>query len=307
MIAKVVGFHQERTLGVVQFGTSGQNTFEYVSVGAAIGQNLIEIRELDDAGSVNAVLVVNPSDSYVFLMDGDILAGAKQNRVVNASLLLEPRSKTRIPVSCVERGRWHHVSQGFTGTTYSAPTHLRAAKAAQVNESLRRKLGFASDQGEIWGSVANYQRAHRVLSGTSNLSDVYDEKEPHLDHLVSRFVPDERANGLAVFFGKTLAAIDLFNRTEVYREYFPKILRGAAFEASAMRRPASSLSQAEAEYRTLETLDAFEQMSREEHASVGVGVDRRFESAEMTGFELVFDVHLIHLGALRVRNGIRES
>ncbi len=310
MIAKMVKFQCESTLGVVQFGTSGQDTFPYCATDAAIRDRMIEVRELNETGSVNTILVVNSSPQYVFLMDGDILAGAKQNRVVNASVLLAPHSKTAVPVSCVEHGRWHHVSPRFAGTDYAAPTSLRASKASQVRANLQSKMGFQADQMQIWGRVADYQRIHGVASGTSNISDVFDEKGSRLNHLIKRFNADPQANGIAIFFGNHLACIDVFNRLDVFREYFPKILRGAAFEASAMRPPKRTLAQAEAEYRTLDFLDSVDLLPRDEQPSIGVGMDRRFENHDVTGFELVFESHLIHLAALRkpeARQGARPA
>ncbi len=310
MITKVVKFQCENALGVVQFGTSGQDTFPYCTADAAIRGGMIEVRELNDMGSVNTILVLNSSPRYVFLMDGDILAGAKQNRLVNASMLLAPRSKTAVPVSCVEHGRWHTISPRFAGTDYAAPTSLRASKASQVRANLQSKMGFQADQAKIWGRVADYQRMHGVASGTSNISDVFDEKGSRLNHLIERFTADPQANGLAIFFGSDLACVDVFNRVDVFREYFPKILRGAAFEASAMRQPRKTLGQAEAEYRTLDLLDSFDLLPRDEQPSIGVGMDRRFENHDVTGFELVFESHLIHLAALRkpeTRQGARPA
>ena len=37
---------------------------------------------------------------------GEQLAGGKQNRVLNASILVPAKSELPIPVTCVERGRW---------------------------------------------------------------------------------------------------------------------------------------------------------------------------------------------------------
>ena len=109
MFTKVVGFHSENELGVVQFGTSEQDTCAYISCHRAITGNLIEVRELHDSGSVSAILVLNPSDRYVFLMDGDILAGAKQNRVVNASMLLI-RLAAALPAPEITVTRAHSIS-----------------------------------------------------------------------------------------------------------------------------------------------------------------------------------------------------
>lgn len=306
MQVNITGFHAEKNLGIVQLATSGQDSFEYVGCGKALADNLIQVKELDAAGSVNTIFVLNTSGSFVFIMDGDMLAGAKQNRVVNVSMLLAPRSKTQIPVSCVEHGRWSRTSTGFHGTDYAAPTFLRAGKADQVRESLKKKRGFSSNQGEIWGSVEGYQRTHKVNSETSNLSDIFEQKADEFTKSIARFVPDEHANGFAVFFGKTLVSVDIFNRRNVYHDYFPKLLRGAAFEAANSKPGKEALTEAEARYRSLELLDLVEQQSFDEEDGVGVGSDRRFDTPSVTGFQLVYDQHLIHLAAFR-RAGATEA
>ncbi len=305
METRVTNFHSEEDLSIVQFGTSGQDSFDYVACGKAITDKLIEVKELSESGNVNTIFVLNNSDQFVFMMDGDILAGAKQNRLVNVSILLAPRSKTQIPVSCVEQGRWKHTSAAFRGTDYAAPTFLRAGKVDQVRESLKKKRGFASDQVDIWGSVADYQRLHQVDSKTSNLSDIFEEKADEFTQLIARFAADKNANGFAVFFGKTLASIDIFNRRKVYQDYFPKLLRGAALEASTVKPAKETLTEAEARYRSLELLDAVEQQHFDEQNGVGVGLDRRFKSPDSMGFQLVYHSHLIHLAAFSRSGGKR--
>jgi hypothetical protein len=295
MQTKVTGFHTEGDLSIVQLGTSIQDSFDYIACERALQEKMIEAKELDAAGSVNTIFVLNNSDKFVFLMDGDILAGAKQNRVVNTSILLAPKSKTQIPVSCVERGRWRNTSGSFKGTPATAPMSLRADKARQVQENLKQRRGFASNQGEIWGKVEEFHISHQVESSTSNLSDIFDKKEVEFGELIKRFLLDPNANGMAVFFGNKLAGIDVFNRRDVFREYFPKLLRGAAFESASVKTAKKLLTEAEAGYRTLEVMDKIEEQKFEEQHGVGVGLDRRFGSEGLSGFELAYDKCLIHL------------
>jgi len=299
METRITGFHAEHNLSIVQLATSGQDSFDYVGCGTAINDNLIDVKELSEGGSVNTIFVLNKSDKFVFMMDSDILAGAKQNRVVNTSVLLAPRSKTEVPVSCVEQGRWKHTSPTFRDTRAAAPISLRAGKAQQVKENLKRQAGFAANQREIWSSVANFQRSHRVDSPTSSLSDIFENKADEFGHYVKQFTPNPGSNGMAVFFGKQLAGVDVFNRRNVFVEYFPKLLQGAAMEAAAFSTSKDPLTEAEARYRSLELLDNVEQQQFEEQPGVGVGLDRRFESRELHGFELVYNKNLIHLAAFK--------
>ncbi len=297
MESRITGFQSGDGVSIVQLATSDQDSFDYEPCGKALAEKKLHVNEVSAAGSVNTVLVLNESDAFVFMMDGDILAGAKQNRVVNTSILLAPRSRTEVPVSCVERGRWRNTSPSFKGTDYTAPSYLRASKASQVSRNLKSRNEFASDQGTIWSGVASYQASFRVASPTSNLSDIFDGKSVDFDRLVDRFSPDGGANGLAVFLGKRLAGIDMFNRKDVYAAYFPKLLRAAAFEASASAKTLTVPAEPEARYRTLDLLDQFGAAQFTEKPGVGIGIDRRAEAAKVAGFELTYEGHTIHLAA----------
>ena len=221
METRVIGYQSHGSVGVVQLATSDRNTFEYISSGEAIKNGLVTVTEVGEAGSVNTLGVRNNSKSFIFFMDGDILAGAKQNRVLNTSLLLAPESITKIPVSCVEQGRWRRVSDAFYSTDHVAPSILRAMKAKKVAMSLRKSRQFDADQAEVWQNVNVFESASGIDSRTSNLSDVYEGMKAGIDAFVEHCKPLEGANGVGIFIGSDLVNIDLFNRGEVFTEYLP--------------------------------------------------------------------------------------
>jgi hypothetical protein len=297
MLAQIVGFSAEKGLGVVQIATADQDTLQYRSSGSAIKDGLLEVREVSQVGSVNHLFVLNRSDFLVFLMDGDVLMGAKQNRVVNTSVLLAPHSKTEVPVSCVEHGRWSPGAGRFQGADFSAPASLRAEKARQVRASLKDKRGHMADQGEIWNSVEKLHVKFMISSATGSLSDVYEQEG--VEDFAAKFAPGEHANGVALFTGGEILSIDLFNCREVFREYFPKILRGAGADLPVGEGTQKSLTQEEASFRALDFLDQFEQLDLEEFPGVGVGVEKRFDRAPFAGFELRHQNVMVHLTALR--------
>src|SRR3954449_7887870 len=75
---------------------------EYLTLEQAVPLGF-HVTEIDAAGSVPELLARNPLDSNVLLYDGEELVGAKQNRILNLTVLVPARSETKIPVSCVER------------------------------------------------------------------------------------------------------------------------------------------------------------------------------------------------------------
>jgi hypothetical protein len=95
----------------------------YVTLDEAIEQAWTEVTEISEQGSVPELRVINKGPQPVFILDGEELVGAKQNRVVNLSILVAAASELVIPVSCVEAGRWRSRSKAFA----SAPRAQYAA------------------------------------------------------------------------------------------------------------------------------------------------------------------------------------
>lgn len=78
---------------------------EYVAFADGCARGLV-VKELDGGASVNDLMVVNPTDVAVLLYEGEEVLGAQQNRTFDVSVLVPAGASVRVPVSCVEHGRW---------------------------------------------------------------------------------------------------------------------------------------------------------------------------------------------------------
>jgi len=313
MDIRVVSFQKHKRMSVIQFLTPEQNSFNYISGPSALKNGSVKVKEVSQAGSVNDLLVFNLSENYVFFTDGDILTGAKQNRVLNTSVLLAPNSKVNLPVSCIEQGRWDNYSYDFLPSDYIVPQKLRANKARAVKENREQRKAPMSRQAEVWNDVEQYSINFECDSPTKNLNEVYEKRKEDFDSFIKNFTVNENANGLAVFSDNRLLCTDLFNRTEIYREYFPKLLRSSSMELIHLKKKENTLTEAEGIYKTILLYDSIPAIESSTHKGVGAGTEKRFENRSVTGFILEFNKHIIHLTALNIegeekidfrRNGI---
>src|SRR5690348_10022468 len=79
----------------------------YHGLSRAIKQGAF-ISEVDEHGDVNQVLVSNASKLPLLLYEGELILGARQNRTIDAPCLVPKGTDLRVPVSCVEQGRWEY-------------------------------------------------------------------------------------------------------------------------------------------------------------------------------------------------------
>ena len=97
----------------------------------------VAIEEVSEAGAVPTLRLTSTAERPVLLLDGEELIGAKQNRVLNTTVLVAAHGRLTIPVSCVEQGRWAYASRRFAAGDSSLYASVRARKAEHVTRSLR--------------------------------------------------------------------------------------------------------------------------------------------------------------------------
>uniref|UniRef100_A0A7V3E7E9 ARG and Rhodanese-Phosphatase-superfamily-associated domain-containing protein n=1 Tax=Ignavibacterium album TaxID=591197 RepID=A0A7V3E7E9_9BACT len=300
MDIQVHSFNKHRRLSVLQFSTPAFNTFEYISGPSAIEKNFVEVREVSITGSVNNLELVNLSDKYVFFMDGDILVGAKQNRVLNTSVFVAPNSKINLPVSCVEQGRWRAISDKFRPSEFLSPDKIRAKKLKSVNENLKKGRGHFADQGEVWNLVNEFSKEMAAFSESSDLDDIIKKNRESLDRFIDKFPLNNLANGLAIFTDSNPLSIDIFNRTDIYQEYFSKRLRSAATDVFNLKEKENSITEAEARFKALNLFDELEKIQFTVHNGVGIGTEKRWDTDKIAAMELKHLEHLIHFTLLNL-------
>ena len=291
-------FQQGGNISLVQLETIEGEGMQFIPAAAAIEQGDLEIREVRQEGSVNTLLSINLSEHYCLLTDMDLLKGAKQNRVVNTSVLLAPNSKREIRVSCVERSRWSYKSPTFKNAPEVMDSKMRAAKAASLSEDME---GMVSEtQSKIWNLINQEMTSNNVFCSTEDYNAVLESKTS-ATHSGYNFHPGKNFNGLAIFDGRKLISFDIFGNREVYAYYFDKL----AQDALGRVRPGTEgdvLKQAEAFYRLDEFLDEFESKLGEpvELGNGEIGEFRWSGDRKHPGFELNFEQQLVHFAGFAV-------
>src|SRR5690606_10048358 len=164
--------------------------------------------------------------------NGDILEGAKQNRVLNTSIFLAPASTTIVPVSCVEMGRWRYDKPNFTSSNHLVSPNLRSnIKSDMMNDLKKHK----SDQTKVWNLIASSERISNKFSKTSNFSEQYADMNEGVNKFINSFEISPNVNGAALFFKSKLLSIDVYNRRDIYKEYFKKLITSSAIEIFHMK------------------------------------------------------------------------
>ncbi len=289
-VTEVIG-HRNLTLAPLR--GEGRQQLDYILAAEAISAGTLTITEVDEAGSVPELLAVNNGDKMVLLLDGEELVGAKQNRILNTTVLLRPKSQTKIPVSCVEQGRWRHVSDKFASGNHS-PSRLRARKSRDVTANLRQRGQAESDQGEVWDSVAFCIAEAGAAAPTMAMRDVVEQRRDSLDAYVDALPYPAGARGAMAAIGGRFVAADLFDRPETLERIWRRLVTGYAMDALARSKDKAGAFSAKAAGVLLEHIG---QIECTPCPSVGVGKDWRFEAEDIVGQALIADRVCVHLSA----------
>jgi len=264
----------------------------------ALSGGATKVTEVSESGSVPQLKLLNRGDGEVFLLDGEELAGAKQNRILNLSVLVPGRSELEIPVSCVEQGRWSWRGRGFSGTERVIYSKLRRRNSEAVSASLHSFRSPRGDQGQVWEDIAQKSVRMSVHSDTGAASALYERHREDLDEFVVGIAAAPGQVGAAFLVDGQFAGLDLLAGPDLLDRLLPKLVRSYALDAMDEGEAGSPTGQRAAPGvdAVKAVLQAVAEMTAVRHRAVGRGDDLRLEGAGLVGGALVANGTVVHLG-----------
>jgi hypothetical protein len=267
---------------------------DYLTLEEALAREVARVTEVSEGGSVPELFFDNRSSDPILLVDGEELVGAKQNRILNLSLLIGGNRKVKIPVSCVERGRWGYRSREFGSAGRNLFAKARAAKAADVSESLSRVGERRSDQGRLWADIDAKMAALECESPTAAMADVYEQRSSTLDGYSKAFKAAKGQLGAVFAIDGRVVGMELHDSDKTFEKFLRKLVGSYALDAVET----AGASEAAA---TLGDVKAFlarvQAAAAKEFPSTDLGLDVRFIGKDVSGGALVHEGKVVHLSA----------
>lgn len=256
---------------------------KFITLDEAMEKGWLKIREIG-TGTVNFVEIKNNGDEPVFILTGEMITGAKQDRMIKADVLLPPNSNwIKIGVYCVEHGRWVSVSSEFKSSGLVVPNVVR--QTAKLKES----------QTEVWAEVARTQDKLGISSGTGTVMANYEDKE--VQKIVANYnknlkkIPElsKSTIGVVVTTQDRIICLDIFANNSLLDKLWDKLVK--SYVMDAIEGGKSSINKKEVE-------EFIKQLKEAKVVSVGtpgLGDLLTIESNAGKGSALVYENSLVHM------------
>jgi hypothetical protein len=282
-----------KNLAMVPVVSDYDDGLGYITLGEALVVGSIEIREVSEGGSVLELRVVNRAGKMVLILDGEELVGAKQNRIVNTTILVAAGCEIVIPVSCVEQGRWTYKSDVFASKQRVMSPSIRQVKAKDVNASLRATGRYRSDQSAIWQEVAGLASRRGAVSESMDMDHVFDKEAPVIKEYLEGFVLVDRQVGAVFLVNGKVVGMDAFGKAATFSRVFKNLLESYAMDA--VDRFEKETVAGIGTKAASDVLAAASGAKAESRPSVGLGMDLRLESDKLVGFSLEHENRVVHI------------
>jgi hypothetical protein len=277
----------------------------YLTLDEALAAGIARVTEIHAGGRVPELKFENDGDRPVLLLDGEELTGAKQNRVLNLTILVPAKRSVVIPVSCVEAGRWDAGRGAAFASSPQVMFHsARRGKAMAVSRAMAHAGSRRSDQQAVWHDVDEMAADLHASSATSAMDEIFRHHETSLDDYV-RGLPHVRdqVGGVFAIDGRVMG-LELLDHPETMRKLLPKLVRSYGLDAVAsrvvLREPPPVRS-------VKEFVDEVAGADTRSMDAVGLGRDVRLTGRGLAGGGLIHDDRLVHLSAFRLEEETRSG
>jgi len=280
-------------LTLVPLFDGSQPPLDILTLDEALEAKEIVITETSEAGNVPELFVTNNSGKPVLIIDSEELVGAKQNRILNTNILVAAGAKITVPVSCVEAGRWHSLSEQFTTKGNMAFPSLRRCKSEKVTMAFREMEAPLSDQGEVWDQIEVEMRAACAYSPTYAMNDLFEVCKPDTISAVEAFKPEAKQIGHVIIQNGVICGADIFHDECLYGHYHSKLISSYTVQRNSTplsAKPQSSEQKEGAGDAAAAAQDAAKRFLAdaseclvESYPGISLGMDHRIQSEAVTG------------------------
>jgi hypothetical protein len=205
--------------------------------------------------SVNQLVLINRSKRPLILLAGELVSGGKQDRIIAKDRIVPPGAEPLpLNVFCVEHGRWSNGAQFNAANTI-------------VHPSVREQAAVKQNQSDVWASVTagsaatanrsvapsaaprmsvdSINEALRTEAPTQSYNKIYNSRaiggsvDSFVEAVQRRFrretsgLKGERVVGVVIAYGGEVAWSDIFASSDLFDQYWNKLLRSYAVEALA--------------------------------------------------------------------------
>jgi len=187
------------------------------------------VAQVQEGGVISEVELDHQGEGLLFIHEGEEIVGALQNRIFITSMLLE-RGRRRLPVACVEEGRWSGDG-GFTLSGYIAFPSLRATNAKEVTLSLRRTGRFSTSQSSIWEGIREREKGLKVRSRTRAMTETFRACQERIEEGYSDYQPMGDQVGFLIYSNARFLGAEVFSCPEMFTKFCRKLLASYALDA----------------------------------------------------------------------------
>ncbi|MBU1671148.1 MAG: hypothetical protein KKF41_04595 [Actinobacteria bacterium] len=300
------------SLGVLPVHSSKPGELIYITYDEALGKKAITVTEVSEGGSVPELRLTNKGAERILILDGEQLVGAKQNRILNTTILVEAHDTLTIPVTCVEQGRWSYAegkyagSRDMGGSRHQMVAQERARKAVAVSSNLRAHRRYDGDQGGTWHRLREQMYDIGVESDTAAMEDMYESQEDRLKVFlealaIDRFDRPESVVGALFTLEGRILGMDTFDKHSTAARAWEKLINSYAIEALRAGKEGQADTGAAREF-----LESIAAAGMDIFSPPGLGKDVRFQDDAVVGSALVVDDQVVHAYAFNIQ-GQRDA
>ncbi len=270
------------------------NGLSYLTLSEAMELMLLRVEEVTEGGSVPEIKVISTASLPILIVAGEEVKGAKQNRILNTSILIPAKASLVIPVSCTERGRWSYVSPDFKDSGNISSRDVRSAASDSVRNSLNFGRGHRSDQGMVWDRIEelHHKSNSHHSSHSRAMDDAFRARQHDLEEAMRHFSLVPGQTGVLFFHSGKVAGLDLLSQPAAYARLHDKLVKSYVIdclEGNKVRVDANLLQKT-----ALAFLDSAAAGEVKRFKSPGLGNDHRISAPSLQGSTLEYEDEPIH-------------